>query len=94
VLLCAGWLAGWLAGTGVLIRMNIIYLFPAVILTFAIFSSNTFCVHRYLLSTVDKGAGMMNAIAKTPIDYLTWGNHGTFLKWSAAMKAFSSVAIC
>eukprot|EP00966_Prymnesium_polylepis_P253427 5857145-Prymnesium_polylepis.1 len=29
----------------------------------------------YLLSSVDKGAGMMNAIAKTPIDYLTWGNH-------------------
>ena len=29
----------------------------------------------YLLSSVDKGQGMMNAIAKTPIDYLTWGNH-------------------
>lgn len=29
----------------------------------------------YLLSSVDRGAGMMNAIAKTPIDYLTWGNH-------------------
>ena len=29
----------------------------------------------YLLSSVDKGAGMMKAIAKTPIDYLTWGNH-------------------
>lgn len=29
----------------------------------------------YLLSSVDGGAGMMNAIAKTPIDYLTWGNH-------------------
>ena len=31
----------------------------------------------YLLSAVDNGAGMMNALAKTPIDYLTWGNHGT-----------------
>mmetsp|Transcript_14772 Transcript_14772/g.23101 ORF Transcript_14772/g.23101 Transcript_14772/m.23101 type:complete len:703 (+) Transcript_14772:196-2304(+) len=29
----------------------------------------------YLLSSVDRGNGMMNAIAKTPIDYLTWGNH-------------------
>jgi 2',3'-cyclic-nucleotide 2'-phosphodiesterase (5'-nucleotidase family) len=29
----------------------------------------------YLLSSVDRGAGMMNAVAKTPIDYLTWGNH-------------------
>ena len=26
----------------------------------------------YLLSSIDKGYGMMNAIAKTPIDYLTW----------------------
>ena len=29
----------------------------------------------YLLSSVDKGAGMMSALAKCPIDYLTWGNH-------------------
>lgn len=29
----------------------------------------------YLLSSVDRGAGMMNALAKTPIDYVTWGNH-------------------
>jgi 2',3'-cyclic-nucleotide 2'-phosphodiesterase (5'-nucleotidase family) len=29
----------------------------------------------YLLSSIDNGAGMMNALAKTPIDYLTWGNH-------------------
>ena len=29
----------------------------------------------YLLSSIDQGAGMMNAIAKTPIDFLTWGNH-------------------
>ena len=29
----------------------------------------------YLLSSVDRGAGMMKAIASTPIDYLTWGNH-------------------
>ena len=26
----------------------------------------------YLLSSIDKGYGMMNAIGKTPIDYLTW----------------------
>jgi len=29
----------------------------------------------YLLSSVDRGAGMMRALAATPIDYLTWGNH-------------------
>jgi len=29
----------------------------------------------YLLSSVDRGEGMMNALAKIPIDYLTWGNH-------------------
>lgn len=29
----------------------------------------------YLLSSVDRGSGMMNALAKTPVDYLTWGNH-------------------
>ena len=29
----------------------------------------------YLLSSVDKGAGMMNALAKLPLDILTWGNH-------------------
>jgi len=29
----------------------------------------------YLLSSVDRGKGMMQALAKTPIDYLTWGNH-------------------
>jgi 2',3'-cyclic-nucleotide 2'-phosphodiesterase (5'-nucleotidase family) len=29
----------------------------------------------YLLSKVDKGAGMMNALANIPLDILTWGNH-------------------
>lgn len=29
----------------------------------------------YLLSCVDHGAGMMNALGKIPLDYLTWGNH-------------------
>ena len=29
----------------------------------------------YLLSTVDRGHGMMKALANTPIDYLTFGNH-------------------
>ena len=32
----------------------------------------------YLLSTVDKGTGMMNALSKVPMDYLTWGNHGAY----------------
>ena len=29
----------------------------------------------YLLSSVDRGKGMMRALANTPVDYLTWGNH-------------------
>jgi len=29
----------------------------------------------YLLSSLDKGAGMMSMLNATPIDYLTWGNH-------------------
>eukprot|EP00931_Biecheleriopsis_adriatica_P064852 TRINITY_DN39534_c0_g1_i1.p1 TRINITY_DN39534_c0_g1~~TRINITY_DN39534_c0_g1_i1.p1 ORF type:complete len:619 (+),score=82.11 TRINITY_DN39534_c0_g1_i1:71-1927(+) len=29
----------------------------------------------YLLSSLDNGIGMMSMIKKTPIDYLTWGNH-------------------
>jgi 2',3'-cyclic-nucleotide 2'-phosphodiesterase (5'-nucleotidase family) len=29
----------------------------------------------YLLSSVDRGRGMMNALNKIPLDYLTWGNH-------------------
>lgn len=29
----------------------------------------------YLLSSIDKGVGMMNMLNGTPIDYLTWGNH-------------------
>ena len=35
----------------------------------------------YLLSSVDGGKGMMRALAGTPIDYLTWGNHeaGTYV---------------
>ena len=33
----------------------------------------------YLLSSVDRGKGMMKALAGTPVDYLTWGNHVSFL---------------
>lgn len=29
----------------------------------------------YLLSSVDRGAGMMKALNRIPMDYLTWGNH-------------------
>jgi 2',3'-cyclic-nucleotide 2'-phosphodiesterase (5'-nucleotidase family) len=29
----------------------------------------------YLLSSVDRGQGMMNALARIPIDYISWGNH-------------------
>ena len=29
----------------------------------------------YLLSSVDRGSGMMSALAQTPVDVLIWGNH-------------------
>jgi 2',3'-cyclic-nucleotide 2'-phosphodiesterase (5'-nucleotidase family) len=29
----------------------------------------------YLLSSVDRGSGMMHALNRVPMDYLTWGNH-------------------
>jgi 2',3'-cyclic-nucleotide 2'-phosphodiesterase (5'-nucleotidase family) len=29
----------------------------------------------YLLSSVDQGKGMMGALNRIPLDYLTWGNH-------------------
>ena len=29
----------------------------------------------YLLSSIDRGAGMMKALCAVPFDYLTWGNH-------------------
>ena len=29
----------------------------------------------YTLSLFDKGRGMVDILNKTPIDYLTWGNH-------------------
>lgn len=29
----------------------------------------------YLLSSVDRGKGMMRALSNIPMDYLTWGNH-------------------
>jgi 2',3'-cyclic-nucleotide 2'-phosphodiesterase (5'-nucleotidase family) len=38
----------------------------------------------YLLSSVDRGYGMMNALAKIPIDYICWGNHE--VKIFAVMK--------
>ena len=40
----------------------------------------------YLLSSFDKGAGMMKMINQTPIDYLTWGNHETDLNHSDVMR--------
>lgn len=29
----------------------------------------------YLLASVDRGFGMMRALARIPLDYITWGNH-------------------
>ena len=40
----------------------------------------------YLLSSFDKGFGMMNVINKTPIDYLTWGNHEHDLDHASVLK--------
>ena len=40
----------------------------------------------YLLSSFDKGAGMMKMLNQTPIDYLTWGNHETDLSHNDVMR--------
>lgn len=40
----------------------------------------------YLLSSFDKGVGMMKMLNMTPIDYLTWGNHETDLSHSDVMR--------
>ena len=40
----------------------------------------------YLLSSFDKGLGMMSMLNKTPIDYLTWGNHEHDLDHADVMK--------
>ena len=40
----------------------------------------------YLLSSVDKGAGMMNALNKIPLDYLTWGNHEADIEHKTVCK--------
>ncbi len=29
----------------------------------------------YLLSSIDRGRGMVQMLNQTPIDYVTWGNH-------------------
>jgi len=34
----------------------------------------------YLLASIDRGFGMMNALNKIPMDYLTWGNHEADVK--------------
>jgi 2',3'-cyclic-nucleotide 2'-phosphodiesterase (5'-nucleotidase family) len=40
----------------------------------------------YLLSSLDRGAGMMSAITETPIDILTWGNHEADIDHKAVCK--------
>jgi len=40
----------------------------------------------YLLSTVDRGQGMMSMLNETPIDYVTWGNHEDDLGHADVMR--------
>ena len=40
----------------------------------------------YLLSSFDKGNGMMNILNKTPIEYVIWGNHEHDLEHEEVMK--------
>ena len=40
----------------------------------------------YLLSSFDKGVGMMSMLNKTPIDYVIWGNHEHDLAHEDVMK--------
>lgn len=39
----------------------------------------------YLLSSIDRGAGMIRMLNETPIDYVTWGNHEADLSHSDVM---------
>ena len=45
----------------------------------------------YLLSGVDRGAGMMRALTNVPMDYLTWGNHEADIPHSTGMFCMSWV---
>merc|ERR1719186_321497 len=40
----------------------------------------------YLLSSFDKGVGMMSMLNKTPIDYVIWGNHEHDMGHADVMK--------
>ena len=40
----------------------------------------------YLLSSFDKGTGMVSILNKTPIDYVIWGNHEHDLEHAEVMK--------
>ena len=40
----------------------------------------------YLLSSFDKGVGMMSMLNETPIDYLIWGNHEQDLDHASVME--------
>ena len=40
----------------------------------------------YLLSSFDKGSGMVDILNKTPIDYVIWGNHEHDLEHEEVMK--------
>ena len=42
----------------------------------------------YLLSSFDKGQGMVNILNKTPIDYVIWGNHEHDLGMYVQSKSF------
>ena len=40
----------------------------------------------YLLSSFDKGSGMVDILNKTPIDYVIWGNHEHDLEHEEVIK--------
>ena len=48
----------------------------------------------YLLSSFDKGVGMMSMLNKTPIDYVIWGNHEHGELGNNFHKSFSSQNRC
>jgi len=45
----------------------------------------------YLLSSVDRGKGMMHALNSLPMDYLTWGNHEADIDHRTGMCAHERV---
>ena len=46
----------------------------------------------YLLSSIDRGTGMIRMLNETPINYVTWGNHEAERDWCVGADCFVAFA--